>query len=427
MIVFLTVPSLAAIGRMTASRKPPSIGQDAPQLEPAVERDESGRVNIKLSRNVRVTVGNRTTGRITITGWDRDTIEAKAVSELGIEYVRASVSTDAAGANVFLKADYAAENMLMARRAEAQARRQESFARRQEIVGDSQKEQDGNRGERAVGQTGESANASPSVVSPTASPTPGLPQPTPITPADQAPEAPFVFGFRPREVHLEVNLPRHAEIELIKVYRSDVKVTGVDTHIVVSGDRSTIHLSRVGAAEVRTNSGPVEIESVKGLIDVITASGAIRVSDAGGDVRLLSISGNIEVGCARGRVNVGNTNGPVNLIGIGGDVDVTTVDGEIHFAGAIRKDGTYHLKSMSGPVEMSVRHDPAGFTAVLSSYRGTVATDFSMKIIQSTQTDPVNHRLTGRYGNGQTRVTLDSFDGDVRLSKAAPGMIKDCP
>ena len=350
MIVFLTVPSLAAIGRMTASRKPPSIGQDAPQLEPAVERDESGRVNIKLSRNVRVTVGNRTTGRITITGWDHDTIEAKAVSELGIEYVRASVSTDAAGANVFLKADYAAENILMA-----------------------------------------------------------------------------LFGFRPREVHLEVNLPRHAEIELIKVYRSDVKVTGVDTHIVVSGDRSTIHLSRVGAAEVRTNSGPVEIESVKGLIDVITASGAIRVSDAGGDVRLLSISGNIEVGCARGRVNVGNTNGPVNLIGIGGDVDVTTVDGEIHFAGAIRKDGTYHLKSMSGPVEMSVRHDPAGFTAVLSSYRGTVATDFSMKIIQSTQTDPVNHRLTGRYGNGQTRVTLDSFDGDVRLSKAAPGMIKDCP
>ncbi|MBA3248084.1 MAG: hypothetical protein H0T63_08370, partial [Pyrinomonadaceae bacterium] len=147
---------------MTASRKPPSIGQDAPQLEPAVERDESGRVNIKLSRNVRVTVGNRTTGRITITGWDRDTIEAKAVSELGIEYVRASVSTDAAGANVFLKADYAAENILMA-----------------------------------------------------------------------------LFGFRPREVHLEVNLPRHAEIELIKVYRSDVKVTGVDTHIVVSGDRST--------------------------------------------------------------------------------------------------------------------------------------------------------------------------------------------
>jgi len=419
-------PCLNAFGRIgVRARRHASGQQDAPQIEPAIERDEAGRVSIKPPRNVRVAVGNRTTGRITITGWDRDTIEARAISEQGNEFVRASVNTDSAGARVFLKADYASEGRLML------AGPVEMDGRRREILKERLKERDERRREREARRSDMSSGLPAGAilpVAPQASPTPVAPGPLqtkPVAPAEQAPTAPFVFDLGPREIHLEVKLPRHAEIELITVFRSDVEITGVDTHIVVSGDKSTIKLSRVGAAEVRTNSGPVEVKQVRGLVDVVTTSGPISVRDAGGDVRLLSISGHVEVQCVRGRVNVGNTNGPVNLASVGGDVDVTTTASEIRFAGAIRKDGTYHLKTMSGPIEM-VLLAPGGFTAVLSSYRGTVESNFPMKIIQSTINDPVNHRLTGRFGNGQAQISLDSFDGVVRLNKAAPGTTRDC-
>ncbi|MGH9943822.1 MAG: DUF4097 family beta strand repeat-containing protein, partial [Pyrinomonadaceae bacterium] len=319
LLLSVTPTPVVSAGLADASTRQVLLRQDSPQDEPAIERDESsGRVSIKAPRNVKVTVDNRTTGRISVTGWDRDTIEARAMSEQGVEYVRASVGTDSSGLNVFLKADYAEESESAARREETLLPDLESLASLKALI---------------TGRQGEG-----------------------------------------REVHLEVKVPRDAEIGLIKVYRSEVEVTGVGTHIVVSGKQSLIKLSRVGAVEIRTASGPVELEEVGGLIDVVTTSGPVRVKNAGGDVRLLSISGDVEVRCARGRVNVGNANGRVDLLGVGGDVDVTTAGGEIRFAGAIHKDGTYRLKSMSGPVEMSVGPEPAGFTAVLSSYRGAVDT-----------------------------------------------------
>jgi hypothetical protein len=309
--------------------------------EPIIERNESGGISVKLPRGARVAVDNRTTGRITVTGWDRDTVEARAISERGVEYVRVRVNTDSSGTSLSLKADYASEGFLTS-----------------------------------------------------------------------------LFDFGLDEVHLEVKLPSYAEVELIKVNRSNVEVIGIETHVAVEGGRSAIKLNSVGSAEIRTKSGHIEVEKVSGLIDVITTSGKIRVREAGSDVRALSISGDVEIRCARGRVNVGNTDGSITLSGVDGDVDVVTTNSGIRLTGAIRRDGRYHLKSMSGLIEMFVRPNPAGFTAVLSSYRGKVEAGFPMKIARPAGDGNTNHRLVGRYGSGQAQLTLDSFEGDVRLIRA---------
>jgi hypothetical protein len=84
---------------------------------------------------------------------------------------------------------------------------------------------------------------------------------------------------------------------------------------------------------------------------------------------------------------------------------------------------------MSGSVEMAVRDKTPGFTAALSSYRGTIENDFQLQIKQSTeqhQEGDVNRRIVGRHGNGQAQITLDSFDGRVKLAKLAPGALKEC-
>lgn len=348
---------------------------------PTVERDEQMRVRVRLARGGRVALGNRTTGRIVVTGWDKDYIEAVATSTRGAEYVRADAEADPSGQRVTLKADYLSQPWPAAATPEAPS---------------------------APPRQPESAPASPA----DAGGHDGHSSPSDVWSRF------WPFGRRD-EVHLDVKLPRYAEIELITVNRSEVEITGVATSVAVSGRRSAIRLRDVGAAEVRTEKGAVEVDGARGLVDVVTTGGPVSVKNVRGDVRALSLTGSIEVSCVRGRVNVGNTEGPITLANVDGDVDATTVNSDITFDGLIREEGRYHLKSMSGAVEMGVRRGPPGFTALLSSYRGQVESDFKLSHKQQPNAATGN-RLLGRYGDGRAQITLDSFDGRVTLKKLQP-------
>ena len=355
---------------------------------PAVERDEQRRVRVRLAHGGKVALDNLTTGRIVVTGWDRDYVEAVATSTRGAEYVRAASEADASGQRVTLKADYLAHAL----------------------------------------------PPIPPLSPPHATTNPPKSEPTPAPPAaedgrEARPRSSSsgwadlgrLLGLEntPSEVHLEVKLPRYAELELITVNRSEVEITGVATAIAVNGRRSAIRLRDVGAVEVRTERGPVEVDGASGLVDVVTTGGPVSVRNVRGDVRALSLSGSISVGCVRGRVNAANTEGPIALANVDGDVDATTVNSDVTFDGPINAEGRYHLKSMSGAVEMGVRRSPPGFTALLSSYRGAVECDFKLNSKQQPK-GAAGNRLLGRYGDGRAQITLDSFDGRVKLGRPQP-------
>jgi DUF4097 and DUF4098 domain-containing protein YvlB len=329
-------------------------------------------VSVKLERGGKVAVDNRTTGRIVVIGWDKDTVEARATSERGVEAVRVSIEGDPTAKSVWLKADY--------------AKTEKPQTEKPEIELDSE-----------------------------------------ISVTDERENDPPMRDDRPVEVHLEVRVPRYAEIEVIKVIRSYVEVSGVETPVVVLGDKGDVSLKNVGAAEVRTRGGAVGVENASGLVDVVTVSGPVRVRQANGDVRVLSISGQVEIECVRGRVNVDSASGAVSLDNISGDVDASTSNSDILFTGALREDGRYHLKSMSGAVGMILRDRPPGFTAALSSYRGQIDNQLQLHIKPaSQQEETINRRIIGRYGDGQAQITLDTFDGKVKLGKLAPGEMKEC-
>ncbi|HEV2861940.1 MAG TPA: hypothetical protein VGX48_13105 [Pyrinomonadaceae bacterium] len=350
----------------------------AAQSGPAVERDEQGRVRFKLEHGLKVAVDNTTTGRIVVEGWDRDYVEAVATSERGAEYVRVKSGVGREGQYIAFTATHAAPAL-----------------------------------PTLSGPSAEQPN-------PTPSPAP------PPAPRQVPTEAPSLLKFfrSPDEVHLNVKLPRHAELDLIEVNRSEVEVSGVSTPITVSGRRGAVKLRDVGAVEVRTERGQVEVDGASGLVDVITAAGHVRIRNVRGDVRAVSLSGRVEVGCVRGRVNVSNTEGPIVLAGVDGDVDATTVNSDVSFHGPVREEGRYHLKSMSGAVEMGVRRNPPGFTALLSSYRGAVESDFKLGSKQSKGVGGT--RLLGRHGDGRAQITLDSFDGLVKLSRLTQDSAEGC-
>jgi Putative adhesin len=360
------------------------------------QQTADGQVSIKLERGGSVAVDNRTTGRITVIGWDKDTVEATATSERGIEAVRVSFKETAVIKSIWLKADYL-------KRAEDEKPRPEP----------------------------------PPAVTTSTDPLeiPPLPKVLPgqiRLPGDSKYEGPIDPPMRdgqPIEVHLEVRVPRYAQINLIRVIRSPVLVTNVENPIIVLGEKSDIVLRNVRDAEVRTRSGAVEIEDAAGFVEVVTTSGAVRVRRAQADVRVLSISGDIDLECVRGRVNIDSADGSITLTNIQGDVEANASNSNVLFTGAIREDGRYHLKTMSGTVEMAVRDKPPGFTASLSSYRGTIENDFQLQLKQSGeqhQEGDINRRIIGRHGNGQAQITLDSFDGRVKLGKLSPGAMKEC-
>ena len=308
-------------------------------------------VNIKVSRGIKISIDNRTPGRITVKGWDRDVIEAHAVSSRGQEVIIVGTSDEPSGKRVFVKADYADLDH-------------------------------------------------------------------PENPTNYLDNAPVVDGNF-LKVHLEVNVPRYAEIGLFEVWRSDVEVSGVESSIAILGDKSSVILKDVSAAEVRTKSGNVEIDGVQGLASVATTSGAIHIKGSRGLVRAGSIAGPIEIKCSTGRVDVSTTEAPIELINVDGDVDAIATNSSVRFTGKLRNDGRYYLKSMSGRVEMLLPSRPSGFNAALSSYRGIVESDFNLSTKQPASDAAHNRRRVGTYGDGKAQVTLDSFEGLVRLTKLA--------
>jgi len=376
--LLLILALTAAAPPVRALRQEPVKAAAAPE----VERDEQRRVRVRLARGVRVAVDNTTTGRIVVEGWDRDYVEAVATSERGTEHVRARTSSGPEGQQVVLTADYLTPSWAPWLPALSGV-----FGRRPE---------------------------------PTPTPTPNA---TPTPSQEPAPE-PKVFPV-PSEVHLHVKLPRQAELDLIEVNRSEVEVTGVATTVRVSGRRSAIRFKDVGAVEARNQSGAVEVEGAAGLVDVVTSGGHISIRDVRGDVRALSLSGRIDVRCVRGRVNAGSTEGAIVLTGIEGDADAMTVNSDVKFDGPLRAEGRYHLKSMSGSVEMGLRRNPPGFTALLSSYRGPVETDFELGSRQQPK-GANGTRLTGRHGDGRAQITLDSFDGLVKLGRLSQDSSDAC-
>ena len=392
---------------IVAQERTPAESQTALR-EIGVTQRQLGSIRIPAERADLVAVDNRTTGRITIIGWDQGIIEATATSERGPEIVKVETANGLNGRRIYLTTDYAT-----------------SYAP---------------AGEPRLSPTPSSPGME---LRPTPSPTPSpasTPQPPASTPprppavppgsdaAESGPSSPgrspFFFSFQPGEIHIEVKLPRHIEIEPISVNRSEVSITGIETPIVIDGGVSPLRLTRVGAVAARTRRGDIYVEQASGQLSLITANGNVRVRHAASDVGVISINGDIDISCARGRVVVNNTTGTIRLINISGDTDATSFNGAVRFIGAIREEGRYRLNSTSGEVEMTLPANSAGFTLMLSSYTGAGArTDFPLTSVNSSES---NRRTTGRHGNGRAQITLDTFNGSVHLRRAASALPSDC-
>jgi DUF4097 and DUF4098 domain-containing protein YvlB len=138
------------------------------------------------------------------------------------------------------------------------------------------------------------------------------------------------------------------------------------------------------------------------------------------------VSGDLQLECIQGRVEVNSTSGSILVSGFKGDLEITTVSGDLAAYGQIQASGRYRLKSNSGGVKLAFPEAAPGFTATLSSYSGSLETDFALILDPALQQGSISRRISGRYGDGRAQIILDSFSGQVELKKSGPGSIDDC-
>ncbi|HST23998.1 MAG TPA: DUF4097 family beta strand repeat-containing protein [Blastocatellia bacterium] len=249
---------------------------------------------------------------------------------------------------------------------------------------------------------------------------------------------------RARTINLEVKVPRYAEVESVESSTGEIDVSDMDAPVAISNGTGTVKVTRIGSLKISTRGGELiareikgdliarsthgdkTIENVNGAVDVAATSGNVAVRNAAGDVRANMSAGDIDAHCVKGRAELNSASGSIMIVGATGDVEATTATGDVTFKGAIRANGRYRLKSISGEVGMFIQPDAPGFTATLMTYSGNIETAFPLKVETPIQGGPINRRISGRFGNGGAQITLDSFNGAVGLSKGSPAEWKQC-
>ncbi len=223
-------------------------------------------------------------------------------------------------------------------------------------------------------------------------------------------------------------------------FLGDVRVTGTDTDtleaIATDGnERIPLKFSASGSSynishspahsPHRGSDANIEVKlprSVALTLSVIT--GDARIINVSSDIKASIVTGDLIIECAKGQVIASCVSGSIQILGAANNIQSESVSGDIMFKGELRSGGTYRLKSMSGEVEMYIQDNAPGFITTLTTFSGEIETDFPLKVESNTQSGGMSQRIIGRYGDGQAKITLDSFSGAVRLKKGSA--MKSC-
>jgi hypothetical protein len=290
---------------------------------------QSGATTVKLERGERVTISNRF-GRITIMGWDKDTIETTATKEGTAETIQVKVAPDPSRGGLL------------------------------RIAPDLE-------GQSIGREMGRSEKA--------------------IPPA-------FGGQPRGPKINLVVKLPRHVEIESISVEagsievsdvtgalnirneNGDVKVENVEKAVNVSVNRGSVSVTNVGGdVHLFALIGALSARCVKGRVEASNTSGPITIFNIGGDVDAETTAGSIDLTCAV------NSNGHYRLKTMDGKLSMSVSADAPGFTanlwsyrGEVRSDFPLAQESQAGTVHRLSGHYGNGQAQIkLDSFGGNIS------------------------------------------------------
>lgn len=181
--------------------------------------------------------------------------------------------------------------------------------------------------------------------------------------------------------------------------RVDYKVVVPEgTHMNITGNFGNVLVSRgCGHISVLGNNTDIDIEEPVGNVTAKSTNGRIRVYDAAGDTRLETVNGSIYANMRGGSLNAATTNGHVYVTLL--EPDVTSCD----------------LTVTNGGITL-VTVDGISAEITAATGRGTIRSDLEFQEEEGVQR---LRELHGVLGDGKTRLSLQSLNGDIWITRSA--------
>jgi Putative adhesin len=175
-------------------------------------------------------------------------------------------------------------------------------------------------------------------------------------------------------------------------------------------------------------AGELEAGAVSGDIDVSDATGRVEIANVSGDVKGDRLSGEVRVDVVSGDVTLSNVTGTLEVETVSGEMSIEssklaslrseTVSGELTYDGTLDSSGRYEFHSQSGDIRLRIPASAGGSVRV-ETFSGSVDSDFPMTM------QPGDHgtgehpkRLEFTFGKGGSRITAETFSGDINIEKA---------
>src|SRR5262249_39040317 len=193
------------------------------------------------------------------------------------------------------------------------------------------------------------------------------------------------------------------------------------------------------AASIRTVSGNVHVTNVRGEVraesvsgDVVASatarlaliksvSGGVHVTDASadGEATVSTVSGDLRIRGLKGRsVDIGSVSGDVSLVDVECErADIRSVSGNIEYSGPLARNGRYRMSSHLGLLRLAIAGN-TGFELEATTFSGSVRSDIPVTLRTGASGPPrITRSIRGSFGDASAIVTLQSFSGDITVTK----------
>jgi DUF4097 and DUF4098 domain-containing protein YvlB len=192
-----------------------------------------------------------------------------------------------------------------------------------------------------------------------------------------------------------------------------LNLSGVYTDIVVVGSK--------GPVSAETVQGEVRVQGGNGLVSLRSVQGSVSLAGARGRLEVNSVNQDVEVSGSSGEITAETVNGSIRLARVdASSVSATSVNGDVDYDGPVRNGGRYTLSSHNGDLTLSVAEGTNASVAV-STFNGEFESDFPVTLTETRK----GRRFNFILGSGSAQVTMESFQGSIRLVRPGPRRDQD--
>jgi len=194
-------------------------------------------------------------------------------------------------------------------------------------------------------------------------------------------------------------------------------------HVTFNTHASVVSIHKMG--------GGIDVASAPDGADLTTMGGDIHLGSTGAFAKAKTMGGSVTIDHAAGAVDASSMGGKVTIGQAGGSIKASTMAGDVtaHLTGSSSAQRDISLSSMAGAILLTVPKDYGMDVQIKLTYtrnsegKYRVIQHLGLSERQTTEWDTHDGTprkyiyVTGKVGNGQNTVKIDTINGDVVLKQ----------